>query len=68
MMSGTRTVKYEVDCIYKQHLYNQGFTFCFKGDVTKCDTCPYRHPKEYEIEESWASTEVEDDTLWMSAD
>ena len=68
MKSGKRTVKHESDCIHKQHLCNQGVTFCFKGDVNKCDTCPHKQPEEYEVEETWASTEAEDDIFWASAD
>ena len=59
MSSGSKTWIHHIDCIHKEHLVNQGMTFCFKGDITKCDTCPYREPKDVEVIETWASTDDE---------
>lgn len=59
MSSGTRKYIQHIDCVHKQHLANQGMTFCFKGDVTKCDECQFKEPKDVEVIESWASTDDE---------
>ena len=64
MSSGSKKFTYSVDCEHKQHLTNQGITFCFVGDITKCDTCPYKSPKTYESTVSWASTD-DSDREWI---
>ena len=51
---------YHIDCIHKQHLINQGMTFCFKGDITKCDECLFKEPRDVETECSLASISTED--------
>lgn len=56
MKTGTKTYVQHIDCIHKQHLVNQGITFCFEGDVTHCDTCPHKEPRDVSVTESWAST------------
>jgi hypothetical protein len=56
MKTGTRTYVQHIDCIHKQHLVNQGITFCFEGDVTQCDKCPHKEPRDVSVTESWAST------------
>ena len=53
--SGSYKYTYEVDCKHKQHLVNQGITFCFVGDIRNCDTCPFKSPETYESTISWAS-------------
>ena len=56
MKTGTRTYVQHIDCIHKQHLVNQGITFCFEGDVTHCDTCPHKESRDVSVTESWSST------------
>ena len=56
MKTGTKTYVQHIDCIHKQHLVNQGITSCFEGDVTQCDTCPHKEPRDVSVTESWAST------------
>lgn len=48
--SGSKKSTYHIDCIYKQHLTNQDMTFCFKGDITKCDECLFKGPRDVETE------------------
>ena len=57
---GSKKSTYHIDCIHKQHLANQGMTFCFKGDITKCDECLFKEPRDVETECSWASISTED--------
>ena len=48
--SGSKKSTDHIDCIHKQHLTNQGMIFCFKGDITKCDECLFKGPRDVETE------------------
>ena len=56
MKTDSRAYVQHIDCIHKQHLVNQGITFCFEGDVAQCDQCPHKEPQDVSVTESWAST------------
>ena len=56
MKTDTRTYVQHIDCIHKQHLVNQGITFCFEGNVTQCDQCLHKEPQDVSVTESWTST------------
>lgn len=58
--SGSKKSTYHIDCIHKQHLTNHGMTFCFKGDIIKCDERPFKEPRDVESECSWASISTDD--------
>ena len=36
----------EIECIHEQRNVNLGTRFCFKGDIAKCDSCPFKEPGE----------------------
>lgn len=63
MKSGKYKTSYHVDCIHKEHLVNQGITFCFKGDIRHCDECQYREPADIESEISYASIETNESEI-----
>ena len=45
----TEKYTYEIDCVYKCVLINQGLKYCIIGyDVDHCVTCPHRKPETVE--------------------
>jgi len=67
MKTGSRTYTQHIECIHEEYLANQNIRFCFKGDITKCDECPFKEPKDIEITETWASTDDGDDITYIDA-
>lgn len=57
----TKRYTQHIDCIYKQHLVNQGIVMCAYGDPSDCDNCPKKTPRDIECEASWTSYPDPDD-------
>ena len=57
----TKRYTQHIDCIYKQHLVNQGIVMCSYGDPSDCDNCPNKTPRDIECESSWISTDNQED-------